>query len=644
MVETEFGFHIIKLLDHQPARPQTFEEVQSSLEQRLRMNYTKDQLYERGQAYLPGADAKYDESALETLLRGQESCSAAARSLKQRFLTSTHASTGEARSERLPAVLFGIVLLLGTLNALYQYLGAGRDDVFITLWAGKTLGSGPWFINYNGEPQEISSSILGALIAKFAYLCCAENYYLANKLFGWLAALATLAVIWFQRRTFFRQSPAFSAIATAALIGFNPSFAYWSLGGLETPYYALLILLYVALASRIFSPSVREVQRAYPYLAIVQILAILCRPEGFWLIGATLTLVLLYWKTIPDRRLPIIKAAILPPLVFLIALFAIRHAMTGAIFPNPVYAKVSVNHLGGFQEGWDYLSTFYGVGFLGILLSGTTALSFVLVGQATFRRFFFNPKNTQLASRILAPALCICAYEAFVVMVKGDWMEYHRFMTPTLGLKILLLVMLAEKLHGLAFSHSRRLASVSVAMILFLVMADELRYRAPQDCSTRLSFGFFENFLDHPNKATIGLNCAHQRDGYAIRPFIEQELPKYLAQKSHLTIVTYQGGYFPYFLRERFSPREITLVDTTGLLNLEIAKVEGEKIPTGNKYLDDIPAILSGKVPGLSERVSRYRPNMIYMLADKETDQAKLETIGFDKVHQAPGAVVYLKQ
>lgn len=72
VVETEFGFHIIKLLDHQPARPQTFEEVQSSLEQRLRMNYTKDQLYMRGQAYLPGADAKYDESALEPLLRSQE--------------------------------------------------------------------------------------------------------------------------------------------------------------------------------------------------------------------------------------------------------------------------------------------------------------------------------------------------------------------------------------------------------------------------------------------------------------------------------------------------------------------------------------------------------------------------------------------
>ena len=146
------------------------------------------------------------------------------------------------------------ILLLVSLNALYQYLGAGRDDVFITLWAGKTLGTAPWFINYNGELQEISSSILGALTAKLAYLCCADTYYLANKLFGAVAALATLAIIWLQRRTFFHHPfPSACAIAAIALLGFNPSFAYWSLGGLETPYYALLILLYAALAIRLVS-------------------------------------------------------------------------------------------------------------------------------------------------------------------------------------------------------------------------------------------------------------------------------------------------------------------------------------------------------------------------------------------------------
>jgi peptidyl-prolyl cis-trans isomerase C len=71
VVETEYGFHIIKLLERQSARQQSFEEVQQDLEQRLRMSYMKDQLYQRGQAYQPGPDARYDDSALEVLLRGQ---------------------------------------------------------------------------------------------------------------------------------------------------------------------------------------------------------------------------------------------------------------------------------------------------------------------------------------------------------------------------------------------------------------------------------------------------------------------------------------------------------------------------------------------------------------------------------------------
>ncbi len=547
------------------------------------------------------------------------------------------------RGEWRTALLFSCVLLSIVLNTLYQYLGAGRDDVFITLWAGKTLGAGPWFINYNGEAQEISSSLLGALIAKFAYLCCADTYYLTNKLLGGAAALATLLAIWLNRHIFFRHLPDGAAIATIALLGFNPSFAYWSLGGLETPYYALFIFLYTALAIRVFNPAKDVTHRHYFSLALVQILAILCRPEGFWLIGMTLILTGLYWPALPDRRLPIIKAAILLPLSFLAALFAIRHAMTGAIFPNPVYAKVSISHLGGFREGWNYLTGFYTLGPIGVLLAATTLCSMALAGYAALRLLPPCRKFPPPDGRFLVPALLICAYEAFIVLVKGDWMEYHRFLVPALALKMLLLVMLGEKLLALTPASRRRPTSFAATVLLVLVVADEWRHRAPQDCSTRLTVNFFAKFQDRPNDATIGLNCAHQRDGYAIRPFIDHELSNYLAQQGHLTIVTYQGGYFPYFLRERFSPREITLVDTTGLLNLEIAKVEGEKIPTGNKYLDDIPAILGGEVPGLSERVLRYHPNMIYMLADSEAGQARLKAIGFERVHQAPGGVVYLK-
>ena len=68
IVETQYGFHLIKKLDDQPARLQSFDEVRESLEQRLRGSYVDDQLVERAKGYLPPADAKFDETALQSLL------------------------------------------------------------------------------------------------------------------------------------------------------------------------------------------------------------------------------------------------------------------------------------------------------------------------------------------------------------------------------------------------------------------------------------------------------------------------------------------------------------------------------------------------------------------------------------------------
>lgn len=71
VVETPFGFHLIKLQDHQPARLQSFEEAQSGLEERLRKTYNQEQLRKQAASYMPGADAKFDDPALEAVLQGR---------------------------------------------------------------------------------------------------------------------------------------------------------------------------------------------------------------------------------------------------------------------------------------------------------------------------------------------------------------------------------------------------------------------------------------------------------------------------------------------------------------------------------------------------------------------------------------------
>lgn len=69
LVETQFGFHLIKKLDYQPARLQSFEDVRDQIESRLRQTYIQDQLLQRALGYLPPPDARFDEPTLEALLR-----------------------------------------------------------------------------------------------------------------------------------------------------------------------------------------------------------------------------------------------------------------------------------------------------------------------------------------------------------------------------------------------------------------------------------------------------------------------------------------------------------------------------------------------------------------------------------------------
>jgi hypothetical protein len=66
--------------------------------------------------------------------------------------------------------LLGIILCLFSYLTITRFCGAGRDDIFITLWVGKMLPESGWFINYNGDYQEMSSTMLGAFFGWLSHL------------------------------------------------------------------------------------------------------------------------------------------------------------------------------------------------------------------------------------------------------------------------------------------------------------------------------------------------------------------------------------------------------------------------------------------------------------------------------------------
>lgn len=71
VVETQFGLHLIKKLDYQPARLQSFDEVREKLEQQLRETYIKEQLAQKAISYLPPAEVKFDETTLQSILKSR---------------------------------------------------------------------------------------------------------------------------------------------------------------------------------------------------------------------------------------------------------------------------------------------------------------------------------------------------------------------------------------------------------------------------------------------------------------------------------------------------------------------------------------------------------------------------------------------
>src|SRR5215208_3886356 len=99
----------------------------------------------------------------------------------------------------IPIAILLVALVIYFYNSVTNYLGAGRDDTFITLWAGISLAEGHGLVNYNFEPVEMSSSLLHTLVIGIIHLFAPDFIYTINKILGLLAG-ATLLIVLHQKR------------------------------------------------------------------------------------------------------------------------------------------------------------------------------------------------------------------------------------------------------------------------------------------------------------------------------------------------------------------------------------------------------------------------------------------------------------
>jgi hypothetical protein len=526
----------------------------------------------------------------------------------------------------------------------YRFPGAGRDDVFLLLWSGETLGAGPWFINYNYDPQEMISSVTGALAAAAAFLVAPEATFLVSKLFGFGAAAVTLALLWWAREVIFERGDAAPlALAAVFTTGLSPVFEYWSLGGLETPYQALFLLAYVV-GFAVFDR--RPGAGAALALIAIQILVLLTRTEGFWLLGASAALVALRARQARGVRWDVAVLAV--PTVFFLALTGLRWYATGLAFPNPTYAKVGSFDL-TLPLGAEYLLAYALQSALGLLHAGVTAVACLVVLRAA-AALLLPGRRKAPAFPLLACCGVIVGQELFVLAIGGNWMEYFRFLAPTVPLKNVVLVWLAAdalgRLGGRLPQRATAVAACAVLIALCLQqqgMSGRTPMRGARKCSATLPSDFFGASIEEMNERAIALSCTHARENANIRPFIEGTMRCFVERAGPLTLTSYQAGYFTYLVRKNFAVDEVRFFGTMGLINREVARLPVPKDPVGIVGGNRIDLIVAGRKGALSEQVRAADPDMLYLISAPGKRRETFASSGYQLVWEQPRAVVFFR-
>ena len=510
-----------------------------------------------------------------------------------------------------------------------RFLGAGRDDMFLTLWSGLQLARGEGLINHDGVPLEVSSSLLHTWVVALLALVDAESLVLSNKLVGLAALLGTLVLLAGPGRSLLgRGAESVPALALVlAITATTPSLVYWSLGGLET---GLAVLLWTALPLALARAS--EDASRWRSLAGIGSLFVLTRPEGLLVLLLAATL----FVALRDRGpSPALKRGALAWLLTFAAVSAWRLTTFDSLWPNPVLAKADPT-LDDVLRGAHYVVGLYTSSWL---MAALGAVLLVTLGRAVRGRVGGDVT--------LAVLSAVVAQHAFVVATGGDWMEHHRFLQPIVPLLAILLARgLGDRLSGPVGAPRLVLCAALLGLLLQnQEQASTVRSGKWAMDSTALTAHGPAPEARGLTERTLAANTVWRRDAKDLFPYLEENLAG-LAERAGepLVLATPQMGQLPWFLRQRLSEIPVELVDTRGLCDPDLARLDAARGPFGLAAGADLAGIVAGDRGVLSEAVRARRPNLLYRVRETEEGIARLGTLGFELVHRGPGSMVFLRE
>jgi arabinofuranosyltransferase len=339
----------------------------------------------------------------------------------------------EAAGDRLERILrnylvgSGCFLLIAALIArLHVQASFAVDDGFIVLRYATHFLDGQGLVYNLGERVEgFSSPLWIALLAAVGGLARlvrgAEpgQLELLNRALGiGAAAGCVVATFLLARRRF--ALPFVYQVGSAVALLFSWPLIFWSGAGLETPLFALLLLL---TAHRLLSETPFVGGRRFMTVLLLTAVA-LCRPEGPLFV---VTAGAASWMSAPrEQRRSALVALACFGLLYTV-LVAARFAYYGALFPNTFHTKVGGEPLLLLLRASVYLYDYWVRG------GGAVLCLLALVGLGTWHAAPTDPRAQHARTHLPAFALLLTAI-GFIFAVGGDGLYCFRFVVHLLPL------------------------------------------------------------------------------------------------------------------------------------------------------------------------------------------------------------------
>ena len=300
----------------------------------------------------------------------------------------------------------------------YEFL---CDDALIALRYARNLVEHHELVYNIGERVEGFTSPLWVFLVSLGGFMGVEAVTVCRYL-GGLAAAGTFAALWLFWRELLPARAIWLLLPVFFLATSTP-FAAWTFGGLETPLFACLLTLSLALIARdVRKPNFHSAWQS----GLAASLCTLCRPEGAVVIvvGACLTA----WSLVRRKTSWSAALAWAAPVIALVGGYEVfRLSYYGYPLPNTFYVKTS--GAGLWDRGLPYIG--FAAKELGwpLFVLALAAVT-VVAGPFALGREWQHNGGSRLAVWITCVATVIQV--VYVARIGGDFLDLYRFLVPLL--------------------------------------------------------------------------------------------------------------------------------------------------------------------------------------------------------------------